>query len=71
MSDEKNSRKDVVKGAPAVVSGFRIASFSERAKQPETFEPRPKKLPPSPGPVPRGRAVDPSCILNPEDDAAE
>lgn len=71
MANEKDRAKDSanpVKGVPAAASGMRITSFSERARRSEAPQPRSRKLPPRPGPLPRGGPVDPACILNPDDD---
>ena len=42
----------------------RISSFRDRARESERAEPRPPKLPPPPGPLPAGGAVDPDDVLN-------
>lgn len=74
MPDKKDPEPEPCqssKGASVPVSGTRITNFAERAREPESLQPGPRKLPPRPGPVPESKEVDPRRIRNRPDQGEE
>jgi hypothetical protein len=73
MPGQDDDTKDPcsIPGVPVATGGAKKTNLAEQARRSREKAPdvaRPKKLPPKPGRLPEGRAVDPKEILNPDQD---
>ena len=71
MSDQDDDTQEPcsIPGVPVVTGRAKKTNLAEQARRSREKPPdlpQPKKLPPKPGRLPAGRAVDPKEILNPD-----